>query len=97
MFVNSIVCSSICLSYVRSWAVCTRDFIYSWGFVLGGVFGSAEKVNKFLVCGVNWFYVVLKMAPKGEPKRRVKLSHPLGDTGKISNNIYIYIYIYMYI
>ena len=30
------------------------------------------------------------MAPKGEPKRRVKLSNPRGDTGKISNNIYIY-------
>ena len=44
MFVNSIVYSSICLSYVRSWAVCTGDFIYSWGFVLDGV---------------NWFYVVL--------------------------------------
>ena len=27
------------------------------------------------------------MAPKGEPKRRVKLSNPRGDTGKISNNI----------
>ena len=33
---------------------------------------------------------LLKMAPKGEPKRRVKLSNPRGDTGKISNNIYIY-------
>ena len=41
------------------------------------------------------------MAPKGEPKRRVKLSNPRRDTGKISNNIepirgnpneYIYIY-----
>ena len=27
------------------------------------------------------------MAPKGELKRRVKLSNPRGDTGKISNNI----------
>ena len=27
------------------------------------------------------------MAAKGEPKRRVKLSNPRGDTGKISNNI----------
>ena len=42
------------------------------------------------------------MAPKGEPKRRAKLSNPRGDTGKISNNIepirgnlneHIYIYI----
>ena len=42
------------------------------------------------------------MAPKGEPKRRVKLTNPPGDTGKISNNIepirgnlneHIYIYI----
>ena len=42
------------------------------------------------------------MAPKGEPKRRVKLSNPRGDSGKISNNIepirgnlneHIYIYI----
>ena len=30
---------------------------------------------------------LLKMAPKGEPKRRVKLSNPRGDSGKISNNI----------
>ena len=48
------------------------------------------------------------MAPKGEPKRRVKLSNPGGDTGQISNNIepirgnlnehtHIYIYIYIYI
>ena len=45
------------------------------------------------------------MAPKGEPKRRVKLTNPRGDTGKISNNIepirgnlneHIYIYIYIY-
>ena len=40
---------------------------------------------------------LLKMAPKGEPKRRVKLSNPRGNTGKIFNNIYIYIYIYIYI
>ena len=48
------------------------------------------------------------MAPKGEPKRRVKLSNPRGDTGKISNNIepirgnpnehiYIYLFIYLFI
>ena len=30
---------------------------------------------------------LLKMALKEEPKRRVKLSNPRGDTGKISNNI----------
>ena len=36
--------------------------------------------------------LLLKMAPKGEPNRRVKLSNPRGDTGKISNNIYIYIF-----